>query len=994
MRAALKRLQRFACAALVAASFQGIQTAHADWANFGTVSMTDATHPKLINGYGCYTDGRDIVCDSATSPVSFGTGGLVTYGGMTVAGGISASAVSSTYVSATVLQINPSSMPCSTGLGGTIRYSATSNTLEVCTGTTWSTLSSNTTPGNLSGSGSATAIAYWNGANSLTYENSATSGLYWDHANGRIGIGTNSPVTTLTISGTSGLAFNSAAAKSISWYTGGGYPVQIRGDASNVNLAFLLSGREAARFNTAGNLGIATQSPTASLQVSGTFTVSNSTQAANAPSLYVGANGNVGVGTSSPTANFNVVGSGGSRIYLDDFNTVWAVPAIITRMASGTAQTPLAIPALSPLGFFGASGYDGSTYGSSAAGVWMGAEEAFTPTAHGAYFDIQTTEPSTTSRITRMQVTGRGSVGIGTITPNSSLTIVGEAQVGNSGAACVTANNGGAIRYSAGTLYYCNGSNTWSAISGGGAGFTGGGSATAIAFWNGPNSLTYESATTSGLYWDTANKRLGIGTNSPGYPLEISSSLGGIKLSRGGNEPFILFWDGTNDRATFQIRSGTQGGAQDGMIISAGGASPDWFRIISSTGNTGIGASTHNGFFPTATLQVSGTFLVSQTGQNTASAASMLVDSRGVSVSSIVHINGSAFSPIGAGGNAILSGTTAVSTSSAGSITIYSGGNQVMAIDSTGRVGIGGEPTANKLRVSGGNIRIDGTAAPAVYLSATTGDLYAFSGNTAIPGVGIWDNSTGVWPLSIKNTSGYVGLNTIAQVTRLALAGDSSGGTTWQRNGLSIVDTGASGRTYSLSSRGATGFALGDETAGVARMVIAPNGVVTFVGTSTCTLANGTGTTSCTSDRRLKDRIEPIRDPLDKLMLIKGVTYHWKRKDISKPEHIGVIAQDVEKAFPQAVTEVSDTTLGSAKTVDYSILVAPIIEALRVFKHQFDADHEELAKLKADNDNLRIQVDTQQKQIDALTAANDNIEALQKAVRDLQARDEPLRSVR
>jgi hypothetical protein len=38
-----------------------------DWANFGTVSMTDATHPKLTNGYGCYTDGRDIVCDNASA---------------------------------------------------------------------------------------------------------------------------------------------------------------------------------------------------------------------------------------------------------------------------------------------------------------------------------------------------------------------------------------------------------------------------------------------------------------------------------------------------------------------------------------------------------------------------------------------------------------------------------------------------------------------------------------------------------------------------------------------------------------------------------------------------------------------------------------------------------------------------------------------------------------------------------------------------------------
>jgi hypothetical protein len=47
--------------------------------------------------------------------------------------------------------------------------------------------------------------------------------------------------------------------------------------------------------------------PTAALQVSGTFTVSNSAQVTT-PSIYVGSNGNVGVGTSAPSRPFHVVG--------------------------------------------------------------------------------------------------------------------------------------------------------------------------------------------------------------------------------------------------------------------------------------------------------------------------------------------------------------------------------------------------------------------------------------------------------------------------------------------------------------------------------------------------------------------------------------------------------------------------------------------------------------------------------------------------------------
>ncbi|WP_414464611.1 tail fiber domain-containing protein [Hyphomicrobium sp. DY-1] len=273
-------------------------------------------------------------------------------------------------------------------------------------------------------------------------------------------------------------------------------------------------------------------------------------------------------------------------------------------------------------------------------------------------------------------------------------------------------------------------------------------------------------------------------------------------------------------------------------------------------------------------------------------------------------------------------------------------------MDGSGAVGIGTTAPSNgsKLVVNGGNIRLTGSNAPAVYISPTSGDVYAIGANTSIAGVGVWDNNTGQWPISIKDNSNLVGINTIAQTYRLTVSGDSGNGSSFKKAAIGIEDTGTSGRTYSIGSRGSAGFVLGDDTAGVARIVIAPNGVFTLTGTSTCTLANGTGTTSCTSDRRLKDRIEPIKDPLDKLMLINGVTYHWKRKDISGPEHIGVIAQDVEKAFPQAVTEVSDTTIGTAKTVDYAILIAPVIEVIRDFKHRFESTD---AQLKAANDNIQ-----------------------------------------
>ncbi len=63
-------------------------------------------------------------------------------------------------------------------------------------GTTAQTISYNTI-GAVGGSGTATRVAFWSGANTL----SSNTNLYWDNTNSRLGIGTTTPVTTLDVSG-------------------------------------------------------------------------------------------------------------------------------------------------------------------------------------------------------------------------------------------------------------------------------------------------------------------------------------------------------------------------------------------------------------------------------------------------------------------------------------------------------------------------------------------------------------------------------------------------------------------------------------------------------------------------------------------------------------------------------------------------------------------------------------------------------------------------
>ena len=77
------------------------------------------------------------------------------------------------------------------------------------------------------------------------------------------------------------------------------------------------------------------------------------------------------------------------------------------------------------------------------------------------------------------------------------------------------------------------------------------------------------------------------------------------------------------------------------------------------------------------------------------------------------------------------------------------------------------------------------------------------------------------------------------------------------------------------------------------------------------------------SDERLKKDIVNLTGALSAVESLRGVTYHWK--DESKPhEEVGVIAQDVQKHYPQMVHQV-----GEHLKVDYSRLSAVLIEAVK-----------------------------------------------------------------
>jgi hypothetical protein len=98
------------------------------------------------------------------------------------------------------------------------------------------------------------------------------------------------------------------------------------------------------------------------------------------------------------------------------------------------------------------------------------------------------------------------------------------------------------------------------------------------------------------------------------------------------------------------------------------------------------------------------------------------------------------------------------------------------------------------------------------------------------------------------------------------------------------------------------------------------------------------------SDARLKENIVPVENALDMVMGLNGIYYNRVVQPSEKDEapagrEIGLIAQEVEPILPEVVMEDAN----GYKSINYDRLTALLIEAIK--------------ELKADNDDLRAQLD-------------------------------------
>jgi hypothetical protein len=81
------------------------------------------------------------------------------------------------------------------------------------------------------------------------------------------------------------------------------------------------------------------------------------------------------------------------------------------------------------------------------------------------------------------------------------------------------------------------------------------------------------------------------------------------------------------------------------------------------------------------------------------------------------------------------------------------------------------------------------------------------------------------------------------------------------------------------------------------------------------------------SDIRLKTNIKSFENTLEKIVQINGVSFNWIENNAKSG---GIIAQDVEKVFPELVND------GDHKTVNYNGLIGVLIESIKELKQEVE----------------------------------------------------------
>ncbi|HBK83764.1 MAG TPA: hypothetical protein DDZ41_09245, partial [Flavobacterium sp.] len=307
---------------------------------------------------------------------------------------------------------------------------------------------------------------------------------------------------------------------------------------------------------------------------------------------------------------------------------------------------------------------------------------------------------------------------------------------------------------------------------------------------------------------------------------------------------------------------------------------------------------------------------------------------------------------------------------------------ELMRIKGNGNVGIGTSTPTEKLEVVGGSVRVENNMA---FKVTNAGELK--SGGSNNPQSMVLSSGQNVAIETANQTrvfvtsAGNVGVGTAGPSAKLHVVGAGGGSVDFKTTGRIMIQSDNAGIVFSKAATGLSysfagvdssipdhAFGISTPLAGMYVFNVLQNGNI-GIGTNAPAYTlhvNGSvaGTAAYVnlSDKRLKTNVQPITDALNKVMQLKGISFDWNQKadktlELDNKNHLGFLAQEVEKVLPQVVSTAQDAM--QTKSVAYSDIVPVLVEALK--------------ELKAENDMLKLQL---QDQSNSMNSIKEKLEVL------------------